>query len=157
MAAIGAALDIDANTFILTHTYDMVVGAICLLFLMTIAQRIFNKFLPSFADKHPMLSDETEIEHNEDVDNFVSMLSKYGIIEVLKAFGFSSVIVAIGGGLSMLVPESAQMVTVILSITTLGLLFSNWDFVNNRRNDICLNRRNLIGCKIGRTNYTFII
>jgi len=138
LAAIGTALDVNANTFILTHTYDMVVGAFFLLFLMTIAQRMFNKFLPSFETKHAKISAEVEIEHNEDIDSFVNILSKHGIIEMLKAFGFSLVIVAIGGGLSMIAPESAQMVTVILSITTLGILFSSWDFVNKIENSFQL-------------------
>ena len=130
LAAIGTALNVDANTFILTHTYDMVVGAVCLLFLMTVAQKVFNKFLPSFKKKHAQLSGDLEIEHDENIDSFTKVLTKHGILEVLKAFGFSSVIVAIGGGLSLLVPESAQMVTIILSITTLGILFGSWDVVN---------------------------
>ena len=138
LAAIGTALDIDANTFILTHTYDMVVGAVCLLFLMTIAQRLFNRFLPSFESKHAKLKEAVEIENKEDIDSFLNIPSKHGIIEVLKAFGFSSVIVAIGGVLSLLVPENSQMVTVILSITTLGILFSNWGVVNRIENSFQL-------------------
>lgn len=138
LAAIGTALDVNANTFILTHTYDMVIGAICLLFLMTFAQRIFNRFLPSFATKHAKYSAEIEIDHNEDIDSFLRILSRHGIIEVLKAFGLSLIIVAIGGGLSLLVPASSQMVTVILSITTLGILFSNWDIVNRIENSFQL-------------------
>ena len=130
LAAIGTALDVDANTFVLTHTYDMVVGAVFLLFLMTIAQRVFNSFLPSFDAKHVKFSGEIEIEHVEDQDSYGRIFSKSGILEVLKAFGFSSVIVALGGGLSLLVPVSAQMATIILSITTLGILFSNWHVVN---------------------------
>lgn len=138
LAAIGTALDVNANTFILTHTYDMVIGAVFLLFLMTIAQRIFNKFLPSFKAKHAKISAEIEIEHNEDIDSFEQVLSKFGLVELLKAFGFSSIIVAIGGGLSLLVPENSQMVTVILSITTIGILFSNWNVVNRIENSFQL-------------------
>ncbi len=130
LAAIGTALDVSANTFILTHTYDMVIGAFCLLFLMSVAQRIFNSFLPSFREKHIKLSRDIEINHKENMDSFDKMLTRSGIINMLKALGFSCIIVAIGGGLSMLVPENTKMLTVILSITTLGLLFSNWEVVN---------------------------
>ena len=105
LAAIGAALNVDANTFILTHTYDMVIGGICLLFLMTLARSCSTHFLPSFEAKHARYSEEMEIDHREDIDSFMKILSKSGIIQVLKAFGFSSVIVSIGGGLSLLVPE----------------------------------------------------
>lgn len=138
LAAIGTALDVNANTFILTHTYDMVIGAVYLLFLMTVAQKLFNKFLPSFKAKHAKISAEIEIEHNEDIDSFHKILSKFGLLEVLRAFGFSSIIVAISGGLSLLVPENAQMVTAILSITTFGILFSNWSVVNRIENSFQL-------------------
>ena len=138
LAAIGTALDVNANTFILTHTYDMVIGAVCLLFLMTVAQRIFNTFLPSFEKKHAKYADEIDIEHNEDLDSFAKMLTKKGLLEILKALGVVSLIVAIGGGLSLLVPENAQMVTVILAITSLGILFSTWDIVNRIENSFQL-------------------
>jgi uncharacterized membrane protein len=58
------------------------------------------------------------------------MFLRAGFLQLLKALGLSAIIVAIGGGLSLLVPDSMQMVTVILSITTLGLLFSTWKMVN---------------------------
>ena len=138
LAAIGAALNVDANTFVLTHTYDMVIGGLSLLFLMTIAQKLFNTFLPSFEAKHARYSEEMEIDHKEDIDSFMKLLSKSGIVQVLKAFGFSSVIVSIGGGLSLLVPENTQMAMVILSITTLGILFSNWNLVNRLENSFQL-------------------
>ena len=134
LAAIGAALEINANTFLLTHTYDMVIGAVCLLFLMTVAQELFNTFLPSFKAKHANISSDIEISQNEDIESFKGLLSKFGIIQLMKGFGLSIIIVAIGGGLSLLVPESAQMVTVILSITTLGLLFSNLKAINKIEN-----------------------
>ena len=48
----------------------------------------------------------------------------------MKGLGLSIIIMAIGGSLSLLVPESVQMVTVILTITTLGLVFSNFEAIN---------------------------
>ena len=138
LAAIGTALDIDANTFILTHTYDMVIGATCLLFLMTVAQRLFNRFLPSFESKHAQLMEEVELEQKEEIDSVANILSKRGMIEVLKAFGFSALIVVLGGGISLLVPENSQMATVILSITTLGILFSAWNVVSRIDNSFQL-------------------
>lgn len=130
LAAISAGLEINANTFLLTHTYDMAICAIILVFLMTVAQRLFNSFLPSFKAKHAQLAEEEIIAQSEDIDSFVGMLSKYGLLEVVKGIGVSSIVVAIGGGISLLVPQSSQMVTIILSITTLGLLFSNLTRIN---------------------------
>lgn len=134
LAAIGAALDVNANTFILTNTYDMVIGAVCLLFLMTLAQRLFNTFLPNFETQHSSITSNNAITHNEDIESFTGMLSGSGIIQLLKGLGLSLIIVAIGGGLSLLVPEHAQMVTVILSITTIALLASTRKAVNKIKN-----------------------
>ena len=130
LAAIATALEINANTFILTHTYDIVTGTICFVFLMTIAQRVFNLFLPSFNKKHEKYADKLDLGHGEDMDDFKGVLTRDGIIELAKAFGFSIIIVAIAGGLSQVVPTKFEMAVAILSITTLGLLFSNWKIVH---------------------------
>ncbi len=130
LAAISAGLHINANIFLLTNTYDMVIGAFCLVFLMTIAQRVFNLFLPSFVDKHaPGIADK-QIDQHEEIDSFVGILSKHGLVELVKGFGVALIAVAIGGGISLLVPQSSQMVTAIVLITTLGIIFSNWKVIN---------------------------
>ena len=130
LAAISTALDVSPNIFILTHTYDMMIGAVCLVFLMTIAQRVFNWFLPHFHENHKHINLKELVVESEGMDNFLGMLTKKGAIQLLKAFGLSALIFAISGGISLLVPKSAQMVTVILSITTLGLLFSMIKSIN---------------------------
>ncbi len=130
LAAISTALDVSPNTFILTHTYDMVLGAITLIFLLTTAQRIFNWFLPKFHESHSDMDLNGIAAESKEMDNYKGMLTKTGIINLLKALGLSALIFAISGGLSLLVPASAQMVTVILSITTLGLVFSTVKSIN---------------------------
>ncbi|MDZ7603989.1 MAG: DUF819 family protein [Cyclobacteriaceae bacterium] len=130
LAAIGTGLGVSANNFLLTHTYDMAIGILLLLFLVSYAQRLFIKFLPSFSAKHAGKIADLELDQNNDIDSFLGMLSKHGIFEILKGFGLASLIVAVSGTISYLVPEKNQFVTVILSITTLGLLLSNWKVVN---------------------------
>ncbi|WP_339736234.1 DUF819 family protein [uncultured Sunxiuqinia sp.] len=123
LAAISTALDVNPNIFILTHTYDLMLGAICLAFLMTVAQQLFNSFLPSFREAPRLALAKVTVKTNS-VDSYVGMLTRKRAIQLMKAFGFSVLIFSIAGGLSLLVPPSAQMVAVILSITTLGLVFS---------------------------------
>lgn len=130
LAAIQAALKINTNTFILTNTYDMMIGAIVLVFLMTVAQRILNLFLPSFKLKHSKGSSNFAVMQNNEIENYTGMFSRKGIIQLFKAFGMSSIIVAIGGGITQFVPENAQSLVGILSITTLALLASNWNVIN---------------------------
>jgi uncharacterized membrane protein len=123
LAAISTALDVNPNIFILTHTYDLMLGAICLAFLMTVAQQLFNSFLPPFGKTPKLAFAKVSVKTNE-MDNYRGMLTRKGAPRLLKALGLSVLIFAVSGGLSLLVPPSAQMVTVILSITTLGLVFS---------------------------------
>ncbi len=131
LAAIATALDVNPNTFILTHTYDLVLGAICLLFLLTVAQRLLNTFLPHFRESHKHINLKELVTESEGVDNYLGMLTKKGVVQLLKALGLSVLIFALGGALSLIVPKDAQMVTVILTITTLGLLFSMIKAINN--------------------------
>ncbi len=124
LAAIGTALDVSPNIFILTHTYDLIIGSVALLFLMTIAQRLFHTFLPKFGvvkkgENVFHLADETN-----DMDNFDNLFKRKSVPDLLKAFGVTVLIFAIGGGLSLLVPESSSTMVAILTITTLGLAAS---------------------------------
>ncbi len=124
LAAIGKALNVSPDLFILTHTYDLIIGSVALLFLMTIAQRLFHTFLPRFtirkAENVLQAPDESE-----DMDNFDGLFQRRNIPAMLKSFGVAVIIVAIGGGLSLFIKdESTQTIVVILAITTLGLLAS---------------------------------
>lgn len=124
LAAIRTALDVSPNIFILTHTYDLVLGSICLTFLLTLAQRTFNLFLPHFHETHEHVNLAQMVKESEGMDNYLGMLTKKGFLQLAKALGLSILIFAGSGAISLLVPSSIQMVTVILLITTFGLLLS---------------------------------
>jgi uncharacterized membrane protein len=124
LAAIGNALKVSPNIFILTHTYDLIVGSVALLFLMTIAQRVFHTFLPKFqvvykAENKLQLTDESE-----DMENFDPLFKRKTVPDLLKALGVALLIFATGGGLSLLVAKPNDAIVAILVITTLGLLAS---------------------------------
>ena len=88
LAAIGTALQVNPDIFILTHTYDLIIGAVALLFLMTIAQRLFNTFLPRFdvAHKpHEIKAMGAEYNHLED---YKTLLLKDERLNLLKALPF---------------------------------------------------------------------
>ncbi len=48
LASIALALDVEPNAFIMTNTYDMIVGAIVILFFITAGPAFFRLFLPPF-------------------------------------------------------------------------------------------------------------
>ncbi|RIH65362.1 DUF819 family protein [Mariniphaga sediminis] len=126
LAAIGTALDVSPNTFILTHTYDLIIGSVALLFLMTFAQRLFNTFLPKFGviRKAENVLRMEDTEESNDMDNFDGLFQRKNLPGIGKSLLVSVIIFAIGGGLSFIVPKSAQVIVVILTITTLGLAAS---------------------------------
>lgn len=125
LAAIGTALEVNPETFVLTHTYDLVLGSFFLLFLLTIAQKIFNRILPHFSDSHKKFKLREAVDEGEGIDSYIGILSKKSLIQLSKAFGLSVLIFGLSYALSLLVPKSAQVITVILSITTLGLLLGS--------------------------------
>lgn len=124
LVALGKALEVSPLMFILTHTYDLIVGVALLFFFITSAQRVFNTFLPHFNGRGDRKKPKEVIRESEGVDHFISFTDKKTILPLLGALGLSVLIFAIGGGLSLIVPSKHQMVVVILTITTLGILFS---------------------------------
>lgn len=126
LAVIGTALEVTPETFILTHTYDLIIGSIALLFLMTVAQRLFNTFLPPFQlIRRAENVMQVEIEKEDtDMENFDGLFQRKNIPGIAKSLLVSVLIFAIGGGLSLLFSKSNQVLVVILTITTLGLLAS---------------------------------
>jgi uncharacterized membrane protein len=134
LGAIATAVDVSPNTFILTHTYDVVLGSICLVFLMTVAQRVFNLFLPHFKDVKSHRAICSIAKETEGIDNYIGMLNARSALQLTAAFLLSLVIVSVSFGLSMLVEKSAQMAVLILSITTFGLLMSMFPRISKIEN-----------------------
>ncbi|HZL09676.1 MAG TPA: DUF819 family protein [Prolixibacteraceae bacterium] len=131
LAAIGTALEVNPNTFVLTHTYDLVLGSICLLFLLTGAQKLFNLILPHFNENHEHIRIKKIVEESEGIDNYLGMLTKRGSIQLSKALGLSVLILGVSYAISLLMPKSSQTVVIILSITTLGLLLGTNKYISS--------------------------
>lgn len=120
LASLKLMLDVDANTYILTHTYDLLIGIFYLSFLLSIGKKLFQKFLPEF----PINTGQSLPENPEKQKDFWDVFRKKTFLPLLGAFAVTIGIVAIGGGIALLMPDSLLMVVVILTITTLGILAS---------------------------------
>ncbi|WP_373492729.1 DUF819 family protein [Aquiflexum sp.] len=120
LASLKIMLDVDANTYILTHTYDLIVGVFYLSFLLSMGPRFFNKFLIKF----PLPTEQFELKEIEVKKDFWGFLNRETLLQLGKAILMAIGILSIGAGLSLMVPESLVMVVVILSLTTLGILAS---------------------------------
>jgi uncharacterized membrane protein len=123
--AIKMALDVNANLFVILSTYDMVVGAFLVLFFITIAPRLFRMILPPFQEAQGISADDKDIATiTDNLEDYTGILKKKVFFPLLGALGLSILIFAFSGGIALLLPGLPMMVVVILSITTLGLLFS---------------------------------
>jgi uncharacterized membrane protein len=130
LASIKLALGVDEQTYILTHTYDMILSAAFLLFVMSVGQKVLLKFLRPYKHiAHDQILEEKELAKPRR-RAFFQVFKKKQLLPLLAAFGISALIVAIGGGLSMIVPENSSMAVAILSITSLGIAASFLPKVN---------------------------
>ena len=126
MSAIGLALEVSDEKFVLVNGADVVLSAIYLLFLMTIAQRVLLKFLPAFQRTG---TDEESHSSGMEADPMLALKTKPRA--VAGAIGLSVLVAGLTIGVVSIFDGSLPIAPVILSVTTLGIAFS---FVPRIRN-----------------------
>jgi len=118
LAAIKTALDVDSTQYIMMHTYDAVNGIIYLVFVMSIGQRVFNRFLPKFRGSQLIQSD---LDSKEDINSYIGILAPNIVKGLLVALVISTVILGLSLGISELIPKEYATAAVMLLITSLGI------------------------------------
>lgn len=122
LAAIKIMLGVPNETYILIHSYDMAVSLIYLTFVLSFGIPLFRKILRYPAGR---ISSEYHLPvEGYDETPYREFFKKRSILQLLAAIGLSVLIFGIAGGMSLILPDSIQMVVVILSITTLGIIAS---------------------------------
>jgi uncharacterized membrane protein len=116
MSAIGLALGVREETFVVLNAADMVVSAVYLLFLMTVAQRVALCFLPRFAQ--PSRWDEEASALLE--ERSVTGRARGMVLSLLLAAAIAGVSV----GLTLAVVGKLEVAPVLLLITSLALAAS---------------------------------
>jgi len=127
LASIKVMLDVNSEMFITINTLDMMVSSVYLLFLMTLGKFIFRRILPKYE-----VVDNCEDTYYEDEMGYVGILKRENILPLMKALGYSFIIVLISIGLSFLITKGISMLVLMLSITTLSIFAS----MNNNINRI---------------------
>lgn len=127
LAAIKIALDVDSTQFIMMHTYDAVNGIIYLIFVMSIGQRVFNKFLPAY---QKLETAPGKNSGEEDIHSYTGIFERSIIKGLLAATGISILILGLSMGISQLIPSEYSTASIMLMITSLGIASS---FVNRIR------------------------
>ena len=132
LVSLKVALGVDPNLFVMTSTYDMIVGAITIIFFITLGPKVFRAILKPFKhyESKENVNETEAYEEAESFEDFSGMLKKGRMVPLLKALGYSVVIFAISFGISLLLPGISQMVVVILSITTFAIIASLIESIN---------------------------
>ncbi len=135
LASIKAALNVDSSIYIMVHSTDLIIGGIYLLFFITVAQKLLNKFLPKYNNSHSNISYQGNyLETIDIVSDFSSTKRRTSII----AISLSVLVFATGGGISLLFPQEYSTAIAILSITTFSILLSLYKPINNIKQSFSL-------------------
>ncbi len=128
LAAIKEALQVDSTTFVIVHTYDTVFSMLYIIFLVSIAQRIFLKFLPAFSAVN---DEEKNAKTDEDIKLYGDIFTINVFPKLIIALFLSLLAVAISFSISLVFPQQYQTMIVILALTTVAILFSLNPYVHN--------------------------
>lgn len=122
LAAIKIMLNVPNETYILIHSYDMAICFLYLTFILSFGIPLFRRLLP-FKAENSLEDKEMPIESYEE-EAYKNFFTRSNLLSIFPAVGVSVLIFAIAGGLSLILPNSMQMIVVILTITTLGIAAS---------------------------------
>jgi len=120
MAAIKTALNVDPTTYIIMHTYDAFISFVYIIFCITVAQRLLNRFLPRFEKIKNIVSGTQEGEI-EDIHSYRGMFRTLVVKQLLAALVLSFIILGTALGASGILPKAYSTAVTILMITTLGI------------------------------------
>lgn len=138
LASLKIALDVDAETYIFVHTFDMIISFIYLVFLMSFGIKIFRLFLKGQRDNETTRQRDNSQRDNEPIANsqqstvnsYSGVFTKQHFPKTLGALGLAILIVGVGMGVSFLVSGKVDnMLVLILTMTTLSIAASFLPFV----------------------------
>jgi len=133
LAAIGTALDVSSTQYLAVHASDVIVGALLLLIVLTVFPSMLKRILPPYVsagndmkaaaeNSGTGITDaETQADRRDSFVKDFSGFRREHLKPLLIAFLLSVGIFAVGGGLSLVVPQGVSTLTAILVITTLGI------------------------------------
>ncbi|MCP4749106.1 MAG: DUF819 family protein [Desulfobacteraceae bacterium] len=124
LASIKSALNIAPERYIVVHTYDTLISFFYIIFCITIAQRLFNRFLPLFTNK----SNENQIDLNEretqGIQSYQGIFKPAVFLNLLLALLLSAAIVGLSLLAGSLLPAQNRTPAIILLITSLAIAAS---------------------------------
>lgn len=123
LAAIHLALGVEEATFIEMNFTDMLLSGIYLMLLLTVMQKLFQKWLPTFQENEANIETEREKDPGFVFPNWKSV----GIVVIVGL-----TIIGISVGISMLITGKIDELIVIIGVSIFGLLAATHSFVRNQ-------------------------
>ncbi|MBL4674389.1 MAG: DUF819 family protein [Arenicella sp.] len=130
LAAIKSGLDIPNDLYLLFHSFDTVLGAIYILFMMSVAIPIFRWLLPTPLNNNSGTSDSASqnLELESLDENYSPLLRASNLKQMAKIIALSTLVFGLSLGGAELAKalfniESTAAITVIL-LTCFGIIFS---------------------------------
>jgi len=124
LAAMKTALNVDQSLYIMTHTYELSLGAIYLVFILSVGQRVFLTFLPAYKKNNEGSLNIKNLKVEDEMDSYTGIFRRGTFFPLLGALGLSVGILAVSYGLSKFFPEEFSTAAIIILITTFGIAFS---------------------------------
>jgi len=141
MAAIKTAIEGDQAVFVMMTSYDILLSAIYLVFVMTIAKPVFSLFLPAYQRRSitpdPATEDFEQLA-DESADAYKKLVQVAKLSQTAQVLMTSVLAVGIGIMVASYFPESMRSAATIIAITSLGLVFSFIPYVRSLANSFQL-------------------
>ena len=125
-AALQAIFRVDSENYILLSSYDIIISFLYLVFLISVGIPMFRRL---YGERKKEISQSDQEEINRQIEKtkenpYRKLLSREGMRQLGKTLLLTIGIVAVSGGVALLLPEGWFMVVFILLITTLGVVAS---------------------------------
>lgn len=131
MASIMKALNVDPETFVLVNAYDILICIPYFFFLITKAQPLLTRVLPSFKPMNSQVKLDNEVDDFDGWDAYKGIHKKEILVPLLLGVMLSGAIVGISFFLKSFFPQDFQTAGIILCITALSILASLVPAVNH--------------------------
>ena len=130
LASLKIALDVEADTYIFVHTFDMVISFVYLVFLMSFGIKLFRLFLRQQDNKTTAQQESSEFKVQSSESSYSGIFTRKHFPKTIGALGLAILIVGVGMGISFLISGKVDnMLVLILTMTTLSIAASFLPFV----------------------------
>ena len=120
-AALQAIFRIKSETFILINSYDILISFTYFVFLFSFGIKMFRRL---YGERGVLKDDVIESSEQSEGSAYKRLLERDGWRQLGQILGVTVLIVAVSGGVALLLPEEWFMVVFILLLTTLGVAAS---------------------------------